>query len=57
MIKWAIVFAFFSALTGVFGFAGIVEGLADIARVLFMAALSGFLLFTFLSLYMIEPVE
>jgi len=57
LIKWAVVFAAFSVLTGVFGFAGIVEGLADLAQALFMAALSGFLLFTFLGLYMIEPVE
>ena len=56
MGKWAGLFAVFSVLTGVFGYAG-TAAVADAAQALFMVALSGFLLFTFLSLYLIEPLE
>lgn len=57
MLKWALVFAFFSVSAAVFGFTGIAAGFAEAAQILFMVALTGFLLFMFLGLYMIETVE
>lgn len=35
MLRWAIIFAVISIIAAIFGFGGISEGAADIARILF----------------------
>jgi len=44
MLRWAIIFAIIAIIAGIFGFGGISEGAADIARVLFFIFLVGFVL-------------
>jgi uncharacterized membrane protein YtjA (UPF0391 family) len=57
MLKWALVFGFISIVAGVFGFGGIVSGVAQAAQALFMLALSACLVSLFLGLYVIETAE
>ena len=35
MLKWALIFAVISVIAGIFGFTGISEGTAEIAKILF----------------------
>lgn len=44
LLKWAIVLGILAVVAAVFGFAGIAEGLADIAKVLFFIFLAGVVL-------------
>lgn len=44
MLRWAIIFAVIAIIAGIFGFGGISEGAADIARVLFFIFVIGFVL-------------
>lgn len=42
MLRWAIIFAIVAVIAAVFGFGGVAEGAADIARVFFYIFVIGF---------------
>jgi uncharacterized membrane protein YtjA (UPF0391 family) len=44
MLRWAVIFFIIAIIAGIFGFGGISEGAADIAKVLFFIFLVGFVL-------------
>ncbi|MEO5976863.1 MAG: DUF1328 domain-containing protein [Chryseolinea sp.] len=44
MLRWAAIFLVIAIIAGIFGFGGVAEGAADIARVLFFIFLVGFII-------------
>jgi uncharacterized membrane protein YtjA (UPF0391 family) len=54
MLKWASVFGLIALIAGILGFSGLA---AAAAQVLFMLALSAFLVALFVGLYCIETAE
>jgi uncharacterized membrane protein YtjA (UPF0391 family) len=44
MLRWAITFAAIAIVAGIFGFGGIAEGAADVAKVLFFLFVAGLVL-------------
>lgn len=44
MLRWAVIFFIIAIIAGIFGFGGISEGAADIAKVLFFIFLIGLVL-------------
>lgn len=44
MLRWAAIFLVIAIIAGIFGFGGIAEGAADIARVLFFIFLAGLII-------------
>ena len=44
MLRWALTFAIIAIIAAIFGFGGIAEGAADIAKVLFFIFLAGFVI-------------
>lgn len=57
MLKWALFFAIISLVAGVFGFTGIAAGAAEIARILFFIAVTLFLIFLALGLFVVSSVK
>lgn len=56
MIRWALIFAVISLIAGIFGFTGVSEGAASIAKFLFAVALTLFLVFLVLGLFVAKKV-
>ncbi len=48
MLRWALIFAVISLIAGLFGFTGLSEGAAGIAKILFGLFLALFLIFLLL---------
>ena len=44
MLRWAAIFFIIAIIAGIFGFGGIAEGAADIAKVLFFIFIVGFVI-------------
>jgi len=57
MLKWALFFAIISLVAGLFGFTGIAAGAAEIARILFFIAVTLFLIFLVLGLFVVSSVK
>jgi uncharacterized membrane protein YtjA (UPF0391 family) len=50
MLRWAAIFLIIAIIAGIFGFGGVAEGAADIAKVLFTIFIVGCLLLLVLGL-------
>lgn len=51
MLKWALIFFLISVVAGVMGFTGVAVGAAEIAKILFFIALTLFVLFLLVGLF------
>lgn len=56
LLKWAVIFAIISIIAAVFGFGGISEGAADIAKVLFYVFVAVTALLVIASVFLYKKV-
>jgi len=56
MLKWALIFALISVVTGVMGFTEVAAGAASIAKVLFFVFLALCAIFLFLGIFVYKKV-
>ena len=56
LLKWAIVLAILALIAGIFGFTGVAEGFADVAKILFGLFLAGIFLLILLGVFAFRTV-
>ena len=57
MLKWALIFAVISLVTGILGFTGIAAGAGTIAKTLFFLFLALMVIFLVLALFVAKKVD
>lgn len=57
MLRWALIFAVISLIAGLFGFTGLSEGAAGIAKILFGLFLALFLIFLLLGVTIARKIS
>ena len=51
LLKWALILAVLALIAGVLGFSGLAEGLADVAKFLFLLFVGGVILLVILDVF------
>jgi len=57
MLKWALLFFVVSLIAGLFGFTGIAEGAAAVAKILFYIAVFLFIVFLLLGVFAARAIK